>query len=290
MIIKRSIVGAVVLCVCMLHVAWAQENMQAVTAPVKIFQKGYIQVIGASEEGQSRYRASRAAEVVAQRDLLEVLQGLRLSGTTSVKDGMLQSDEINTSVHGFLRGAIKCGEKYHSDKGYAEVCMRLNIRGRGGLYDIILPLLKDNTLIPNNKPAFKPPTAELIPEEINSQTYEQRTKSKPYKETTQKAKIEAPSKLVNPYDGLIVDTRNFQFRPALVNRIVTKRNRLSLSLPRSRVMYSLSAVAVASLPTTTKPRHYLKAGGARTPWSSNVWVWKRTPMRRSLRMMRPRCM
>ncbi len=226
MITKRSIVGAVVLCVCMLHVAWAQENMQTVTAPVKIFQKGYIQVIGASEEGQSRYRASRAAEVVAQRDLLEVLQGLRLSGTTSVKDGMLQSEEINTSVQGFLRGAIKCGEKYHSDKGYAEVCMRINIRGRGGLYDIILPLLKDNKLVPNNRPAFKPSTVKLIPEETNFQSPEQKAQSKPYEETTQKTRIETPSKLVNPYDGLIVDTRNFQFRPALVNRIVTKKEQV----------------------------------------------------------------
>lgn len=225
MIIKRSIIGAVFLCVCMLHVAWAQDNMQTVNEPVKIFQKGYIQVIGASEEGQSRYRASRAAEVVAQRDLLEVLQGLKLSGTTSVKNGMLQSEEINTSVQGFLRGAIKCGEKYHSDKGYAEVCMRLNIRGKGGLYDIILPLLKDNKLVPNNRPAFKPPTTKLVPEEISSQSPDQRAQSKP-EATTQKAKIEAPSKLVNPYDGLIVDTRDFQFRPALVNRIVTKKEQV----------------------------------------------------------------
>ncbi len=228
MIIKRSIVGAVVLCVCMLHVAWAQENMQTVTEPVKIFQKGYIQVIGESEEGQSHYRASRAAEVIAQRDLLEVLQGLKLSGTTSVKDGMLQSDEVNTSVQGFLRGAMKCGEKYHSDKGYAEVCMRLNIRGKGGLYDIILPLLKDNKLVPDNKPSFKPSTvAALIPEEMNSQsTGRQKAKNEPSEATTQNAEFKAPSKLTNPYDGLIVDTRNFQFRPALVNRIVTQKNQV----------------------------------------------------------------
>ncbi|HHL33173.1 MAG TPA: hypothetical protein ENJ30_02280 [Desulfobulbaceae bacterium] len=218
--------GAVILCVCMLHVAWAQKDMQAVTTPVKIFQKGYIQVIGGSEEGQSRYRASRAAEIVAQRDLLEILQGLRLSGTSSVKDGMLQSDEINTSVQGFLRGAIKCGEKYHSDKGYAEVCMRLNIRGQGGLYDIILPLLKDNKLVPNNKPAFKPPTAKLIPEEVNFQSPRQKTEKKSSEAAEQKMKVEAPSKLTEPYDGLIVDTRNFQFRPALVNRIMTEKEQV----------------------------------------------------------------
>ncbi|MBW2353733.1 MAG: hypothetical protein JRF51_10980, partial [Deltaproteobacteria bacterium] len=66
--------------------AWAGDEWESITAPVKVFEEGYIQVTGTSEEGQSRYRAMRAATVVAQRDLLEVLEGIRLYGQTTVKD------------------------------------------------------------------------------------------------------------------------------------------------------------------------------------------------------------
>jgi len=97
--------------------AWADDGWQSITDPVRVFEEGYIQVTGASEEGQSRYRAMRAATVVAQRDLLEILEGLRLYGETTVKDGMLHSDNIRTTIQGFLRGAVKCGERFHGNRG-----------------------------------------------------------------------------------------------------------------------------------------------------------------------------
>ena len=151
---------------------WAE--WKSITDPVQIFEEGYIQVVGVSEEGQSRYKAMRAATVVAQRDLLEIMEGLRLSGQTTVRDGMLQSDDIRTSISGFLRGAIKCGEKYHNDRRYGEVCMKLNIRGKGGLYDVILPLIKEKK-IQRVAPAlptdyYKP---KLIPKAIGTEIVEE---------------------------------------------------------------------------------------------------------------------
>ncbi len=239
----KRILGAFILSIfsiCLLGVAWAQEDMQSVTEPNQIFQKGYIQVVGSSEEGQSRYRALRAAEVVAQRDLLEVVQGLKLFGTTSVKDGMLQSDQIKTSVQGFLRGAMKTGQHYDAQKGYAEVTMRLYIRGKGGLYDIILPLMQDNDLMPEKKPAFKPSAPALVPEVVSpkspaaqkrggtaaTETANTETTGAKAKAVEQAPEVQAPSKLTHPYDGLIVDARDFQFRPALVNRILTVKNQV----------------------------------------------------------------
>ena len=195
------------------------EEWQPVTDPVKVFSQGYIQVIGASEEGQSRYRAVRAATVVAQRDLLEVLQGITLYGTTTVKDGMLQSDNIRTTVQGVLKGAVKCGEKYYPNRGYAEVCLRLYLRGHGGLYDVILPLLKDEGMLPPPKPVYQP---KLIPQVME----------KPKTTTTQtlpsqkQPEVTAPSKIENPYDGVIVDVREFPFRPALVNRILNENGEI----------------------------------------------------------------
>ncbi len=196
--------------------ALAQESWQPVTDPVKIFSEGYIQVIGSSEEGQSRYRAIRAATVVAQRDLLEILQGITLYGTTTVKDGMLQSDAIKTTVYGVLKGAIKCGEKYYPERGYAEVCMRLYLRGHGGLYDVILPLLKEERLLPPPKPTYTP---KLIPKVMGQKAQG----PAPAVEQKPQPQASVPSQIQNPYDGVIVDVRSFTFRPALVNRILSQK-------------------------------------------------------------------
>jgi len=214
--------------------AWAGDEWESITAPVKVFEEGYIQVTGTSEEGQSRYRAMRAATVVAQRDLLEVLEGIRLYGQTTVKDGMLRSDEIRTTITGFLQGAVKCGERFHRDRGYAEVCMRLYIRGKGSLYDVILPLIRENKLGPEEKmPYYKPKlipkvlpeatapagkTEAVVPPEVKEKIPEAKPEPKP--------EVAPPSKIAVVYDGIIIDVRDFQFKPALVNTIVTEKDEI----------------------------------------------------------------
>ena len=216
---------------------WAQDDWESVKDPVRVFEEGYIQVVGVSEEGQKRYGAMRAATVVAQRDLLEILEGLRLYGETTVKNGMLQSDEIRTTIQGFLKGAVKCGEKFNRDAGYAEVCMRLYIRGKGGLYDVILPLIKENKLAPVKRTYYKP---KLIPKVISepaadvSKPQVQQEVTKPVEavkvikeeQPVEKPKVAAPSEIVKSFDGLIIDVRDFQFRPALVNTILTENDEI----------------------------------------------------------------
>ena len=197
------------------------QGWETIKDPTKIFEEGYIQVVGISEEGQSRYRALRSAEVVAQRELLEILQGLHLYGETTLKDGMLQSDVIRTRVQGFLRGAVKCGEKYYPDRGYAEVCLRLYIRGKGGMYDIILPLLKEEGFTPPSLSQYKP---KMIIKEMPTQPKAESKVETPKPMEGKKPEVAAPSQLKVVYDGLIIDVRNYAFKPALVNRIITEKN------------------------------------------------------------------
>ena len=175
--------------------SFAQSGWRTVSDPVEIFSDGYIQVVGISAEGQSRYNALRAATVVAQRDMLEILQGLTLYGKTTVRDGMLRCDLIKTRVHGMLQGAVKYGEKYYPGRRYAEVCLRLYLRGSNGLYNVVLPILEDKHILP------------------------------PYKEynvSDEQAVTTGEAEDEEIYDGLIVDVRNCVFKPALVNRIVTE--------------------------------------------------------------------
>lgn len=219
--------------------ALAGEKIIEVVHPDDVFQKGYIQVIGESEAGQSRYRAKRAAEVVAQRRLLEIFQGLRLSGKTTVRDGMLTSERIKTSVEGTLRGAAPCGESFDRTEGYARVCLRLNLHGQDSVYsafdDIILKSPEELKM--REIPAFKPekdtlpevlPLPEVPEQQVKAETpaVPQQTaavEEKPIP-TTEEAADKIQEAVKTPIDGIIVDVRNFDFKPALVNRILTENN------------------------------------------------------------------
>ena len=54
----------------------------------------------------ARLKALRAAEVSAQRALLEVIKGVRIDAQTTVRNMLLEEDVINTRVEGFLKGAM----------------------------------------------------------------------------------------------------------------------------------------------------------------------------------------
>ncbi|MFW5499083.1 MULTISPECIES: hypothetical protein [unclassified Maridesulfovibrio] len=221
--------------------AVAGEKIVEVVNPDEVFQKGYIQVIGESEAGQSRYRAKRAAEVVAQRRMLEIFQGLRLSGQTTVRDGMLASEKVKTTVDGTLRGAVPCGESFDRTEGYARVCLRLNLHGHDSVYsafdEIILKEPKELKI--REIPAFKPETLpEIVAPAVEDKKEEVVAKVEAPSEVVEKVEVpaEAPVQttepasekiqeaVATPVDGIIVDVRDFDFKPALVNRILTEKN------------------------------------------------------------------
>ncbi|OEU68765.1 MAG: hypothetical protein BA863_06480 [Desulfovibrio sp. S3730MH75] len=218
-----------ILAFCMLAgTALAQDRIVEVVRPDQIFEKGYIQVIGESEAGQSRYRAKRAAEVVAQRRLLEIFQGLRLTGKTTVRDGMLSSDAIRTKVQGTLRGAAPCGEDFDRTEGYARVCLRLNLHGNDSVYsafqDIIIKSPKELTL--REMPSFKSEIGladiHIVPGPAANTVAP--APSKEGIQTTAPAADKIEAAVAVPVDGIIVDVRDFDFKPALVNRILTEKN------------------------------------------------------------------
>ncbi|RJR25955.1 MAG: hypothetical protein C4582_02765 [Desulfobacteraceae bacterium] len=272
-----GLVMLIFMVVAMVPLALSQGSWETVKDPVKVFEEGYIQVVGASEEGQSRYRAVRAAEVVAQRKLLEILQGINLYGVTTVKDGMLHSDAVATTVEGFLRGAVQCGDTYYPDKGYAEVCMRLNIRGKGGLYDIILPIMKDKNIWPEKKPAYQPaliPKA-VEPKGVEPKAPEAKVAPPPEQKPEEKApapppEVARPSELTKVYDGLILDVREYQFRPALVNRIITDKEEIVFD-PSKVVSTVLVERGCGGFTTdTNKAKALLQSWGCQNPMELKV--------------------
>jgi len=85
---------------------------------------------------QARAMAERAAQVVAYRNLLEAVKGVRVDSTTTVENFMVTSDVVRTQVSGFVQGAMVMDKKYMSD-GSVEVTVGMKLTG--ALADSLLP-------------------------------------------------------------------------------------------------------------------------------------------------------
>jgi len=81
---------------------------------------------------QAKEMAERGAKVVAQRNLLEIVQGVKVTSTTTVKDMITQSDVIITKVQGVVRGAEIVGEPIVT-KNYVKITLRMPIYAQNGL-------------------------------------------------------------------------------------------------------------------------------------------------------------
>lgn len=107
------------------------------------WSKGIIQGkgIGAPPEKdygqpQARPLALRAAKLDALRNILEVVNGIRIDSTTVVRDFAIESDIIMTEVEGMVRGARQVKQEYLSD-GTVEIIMAVDMRG--GFAQLVLP-------------------------------------------------------------------------------------------------------------------------------------------------------
>jgi len=149
---------------------------------------------------QRELMAKRAAVVIAQRSLVEYLQGFAIVGDTLVKDGMTQYDAVRSSVTGFVKGAQVVQQEYSKDKDMAIAIIKLGMHGPKGfastMYENMMkdPKIKKSLTELDGKqaPAFKP----------------------------------KPEALPEAYDGLVIDASGQNFRPALINRIFTSKGEL----------------------------------------------------------------
>lgn len=86
--------------------------------------------------GQARLLAEKAAISDAYRQMAEIVYGVRVDSETIVKDFVVQSDVIKTSVDGFIKGARR-GEKRISADGNVEYDLFLPMYGKNALSDAI---------------------------------------------------------------------------------------------------------------------------------------------------------
>tara|TARA_B100000676_G_scaffold251310_1_gene256224 strand:+ start:1698 stop:2507 length:810 start_codon:yes stop_codon:yes gene_type:complete len=89
--------------------------------------------LGTADPGMARNRvhgkmlARRAAVADAQRALLEVVQGVRITSGTTVKDAQLESDVIANRVKGLLRNYFTLSENLTEEEGTWQAEVTLGI-------------------------------------------------------------------------------------------------------------------------------------------------------------------
>jgi len=173
---------------------WPQrEVVQQYDSGTINWSKGTITAVGigapppnAVNMAQARAMARRAAIVVARRNLLELVQGVQIDSMTLVKEAVVRSDIIRTSIQGVVRNAQIVDTDYMSD-GSVEVKVVMNMSGQLA-----------NTILPQHSPvvpwATGPSVATVTPETLK------------------------PSSDI--ITGLVVDARGLGARPAMSPKIV----------------------------------------------------------------------
>jgi len=145
---------------------------------------------------QARPNALRAAQVDAYRNLLEVINGVRVDSTTVIRDFTTESDVINTQVQGMVKGAKVIKQEYMSD-GTVEVTVRMPIAGNFAA--VIIPRIMEK------KQAQPPPAGPAAP--------------------AAPPPASAPAPGGEVFTGLVVDARGIQARPAMSPRIIDENGR-----------------------------------------------------------------
>ena len=130
----------------------AQELSKEGTVIEKIGEQGqidwsggfiYATGIGLPPEGEENTQygktaARQAAIVDAQKNLAEIVYGVRIDSYTLVKDSILSNTVTKTSVEGFIRGAQPVSFKF-TKEGAAEATLRLALNGKEKLSDLLFP-------------------------------------------------------------------------------------------------------------------------------------------------------
>jgi hypothetical protein len=184
-------------------------------------------------ESQARLMAVRAAKIDAQRNLLETINGVRVTAGTTVKDMALESDIIGTRVKGMLQGSFEVSSdvKLESDNWVASVTMAVclakddgDCRERTTLASITQPNLKgapaadrfsqaDVAAVATAASPVAAPVASA--EETPGASVEASVSEQP----SQAAAVVASGNA--QHSGLIVDASSLNFSPMLDVRLKT---------------------------------------------------------------------
>jgi hypothetical protein len=139
-------------------------------------------------EAAARPAAIRAAKQIALRDALELIKGISLNSQTTIKAAMVENDQVNTSVNGFIQGFQYEPNPHYMSDGTVEIEVTVPIDGANGLGGAIFG---GPTNLIQDKPALPAPAAPKS----------------------------------GAYTGLVIDAKGLGLKPALMPRILGENDR-----------------------------------------------------------------
>jgi len=137
---------------------------------------------------QRNYSAQVAAEQVAMRNLLRLIETTHLDSETTVQDGMLESDRIRTKIKGKIRHVQMVGAPRYMSDGSVNVIMKMQMR------EVVKVLAED----PGIK-AFSSPQEIQTPQALGS-----------------------ASTASGVFTGLLIDARGTEISPALSPKVLNE--------------------------------------------------------------------
>ena len=140
---------------------------------------------------QRNYSALVAAEQVAMRNLLRLIETTQLDSETTVQDGMLASDIIRTSIRGKIRKVQIVGAPRYMSDGSVNVTMKMQMR------EVIEVLASDPGI-----------TAFSAPYEIQS--------------PQASGNADSSASISGVFTGLLIDARGTEISPALSPKILNE--------------------------------------------------------------------
>lgn len=95
---------------------------------------------GSFSQAQKRLLALRAAKIAAYREITERLDGVAISGETTIFNASAASDRVRTTVQGIITGAEVVREAYDPETGIGAVYLSVPVSSAIGA---LLPVLSD---------------------------------------------------------------------------------------------------------------------------------------------------
>ena len=144
---------------------------------------------------QRNYSAQVAAEQVAMRNLLRLVETTLLDSETTVQDGMLESDRIRTKIKGKIRHVQMVGAPRYMSDGSVNVIMKMQMR------EVVKVLAED----PGIK-AFSAPHEIQAPQALGSTS----------------TAGSSTSTASGVFTGLLIDARGTEISPALSPKVLNE--------------------------------------------------------------------
>ncbi|NQU63262.1 MAG: hypothetical protein HQ517_03115 [SAR324 cluster bacterium] len=147
-------------------------------------------------QAQRTYSAYEASKTVAMRNLLQMVEGINISSSKTVKAGMLENDTINTQISGRIRNVVEAGKPKTMSDGSIWVTMKMYLR------DIVSILVNNQQFERQDDDLGQKP----VPEKF-------------VKDSSDNQGIEYGGKPDVIYTGLIIDARGTGVAPAMSPKV-----------------------------------------------------------------------